>query len=88
MQRLALALAIGAVVAACWQAPGQHLAIGLGIAAIGTGWIGYRRRAAPGLARLAGAGAIALGGLGLALGVLRVALAIAALGHVERMLGA
>jgi hypothetical protein len=87
VHRLALALAVGAVVAAAWHAPGQYLAIGGGIGAIGTGWIAYGRRGAPGAARLAAAGAITAGGVGLLLGALRVAIALAALGHLERMLG-
>ena len=87
MHRLALALALGAVVAAAWHAPGQYLAIGGGIGAIGTGWIAYGRRGAPGFARLAGAAAMTLGGAGLVLGAVRVAIALAAIGHLERMLG-
>ena len=87
MHRLALALATGAVLAAAARAPGQYLAIGGGIAAIGTGWIAYGRRAAPGGARLAAAGAITVGGIGLLRGALRVAIAAAALGHLERLLG-
>jgi hypothetical protein len=87
MHRLALALATGAVLAAGWRAPGQYLAIGGGIAAIGTGWIAYRRRGSPGGARLVAAGAITIGGIGLLLGALRIAIAVAALGHLERLLG-
>lgn len=87
MQRLALVLAFGALVAAALPAPGLYLAIGLGIGAIGTGWLAYRRRGAPGFARLAGAAAVTLGMVGLLLGTLRVALALAAIRHLERMLG-
>jgi hypothetical protein len=87
MHRAALALAAGAVVAAACQAPGQYLAIGGGVAAIGTGWIAYGRRGSPGAARLAAAGAITAGGIALLLGALRVAIALAAIGHLGRMLG-
>ena len=58
MQRLALAFALGAVVAAALPSPGLFLALGLGIAAIGTGWAGYAQRRAPGMARLMAAAAI------------------------------
>ena len=86
MHRVALALAAGAALAAAGRAPGQYLALGAGIAAIGTGWIAYGRRGSPGAARLAAAGAITLGGVGLLLGALRVVIALAALGHLGRML--
>lgn len=85
MPRIALVLAVSALVAAALPAPGLYLAIGLGTAAIGTGWIAYRRRGAPGFARLAGAAAVTLGTVGLLLGTLRVALALAAIRHLERM---
>jgi hypothetical protein len=87
MHRAALALAAGAVAAAAWHAPGQYLAIGAGIAALGTGRIAYGRRGSPGGARLAAAGAMTAGGIGLLLGALRVVVALAAIGHIERMLG-
>lgn len=87
MQRLALVLALAALVAAALPAPGLYLAIGLGIGAIGTGWVAYRRRGAPGFARLAGAAAVTLGMVGLMLGTLRVVLALAAIRHLERMFG-
>lgn len=87
MHRLALALALGAAGAATCRAPGPYLALGAGLAAIGTGWVAYGRREAPGGARLAAAGAITAGGIGALLGALRVALALAALGHLRGMLG-
>lgn len=86
MQRIALALAVGAVIAAGLPAPGQHVAIGLAIAAIGLGRVVYARRALPGLARLAGAAAIAVGSLGLVLGVARVVITVLAIGHLERLI--
>lgn len=86
MARVALVIAAGAVAGAALPSPGLFAAIGLGIAAIGTGWVGYRRTGAPGFARLAGAAAIAVGALGCLLGTLRVALALAAIDHLDRML--
>ncbi|MDQ3367184.1 MAG: hypothetical protein M3680_17310 [Myxococcota bacterium] len=86
MQRLALALAGLALLATTCRAPGAFVAIGLGIAAIGTGWVGYGRRTAPGIHRIAGAAAITLGGLALLLGAARVVLALSALDHIERLI--
>jgi hypothetical protein len=86
MQRLALALAGLAVLAVSVRAPGPYLAIGLGIAAIGTGWVGYGRRAAPGMRRLAAAAAITLGAIALLLGAARVVIALAALDHVSQLI--
>ncbi len=87
MQRLALALAVGALVAAALPTPGLYLALGFGLGAIGTGWTGYRQRGAPGFARLASAAAVTLGMLGFLLGALRVVLALAAIRHIDRILG-
>ena len=87
MVRIALIAAAGAVACAALPSPGLFAAIGLGIAAIGTGWLGYRRSGAPGFARLAGAAAVTVGAMGCLLGVLRVALALAAIDHLDRMLG-
>ena len=87
MSRLALTLACAALVAAALPAPGLYLAIGLGIAAIGAGWLGYRQTAAPGARRLAGAAAITVGALGLLLGSARVVMTLVAIDRIERMLG-
>ncbi len=87
MQRLALALAVGALVAVALPTPGLYLALGFGLGAIGTGWAGFRQRTAPGFARLAGAAAMTLGMLGFLLGALRVVLALAAIRHLDQMLG-
>jgi len=87
MAHVALALALSAMIAAALPSPGLFLAIGLGIAAIGTGWLGYRRPGDPGFTRLAGAAAITVGVVGCLLGTLRVVLALAAIDHLERMLG-
>lgn len=87
MQRLALALAVSGLIAAVLPTPGLYLAIGLGLGAIGTGLVGYRQRAATGFSRLAGAAAIALGTVGVLLGMVRVVLVLAALRHIDGMLG-
>ena len=87
MPRLALLLAFAGMFAAGLPAPGLYVAIGCGLGAIGVGWLGYRRRDASGPARLAAAAAITVGAIGLLLGVLRVALVLAAIDHVDRMLG-
>lgn len=87
MAQLALAAALAAMVAVALPSPGLFVAIGLGIAAIGTGWIGFSRRGDPGFRRLAGAAAITVGAVGALLGAARVALALAAIEHLERWLG-
>jgi len=87
MARLALALAFGAMLAAGLPSPGLYLAIGLGIAAIGCGWLGYSRPAAPGSSRLASAAAITVGMLGVVLGSVRVVMVLAAIDRIDRMLG-
>ena len=53
MSQLALLLAVGAMIAAAVPAPGLFVAIGLGIAAIGAGWVGYRRARGKKLVRAA-----------------------------------
>jgi peptidoglycan biosynthesis protein MviN/MurJ (putative lipid II flippase) len=87
MAPVALVLALGAVVAATLPSPGLFIAIGLGPAAIGLGWIGFRRAGDPGFRRLAAAAAITVGALGLALGALRLALVLAALDRLDHLLG-
>ncbi|MFN0251347.1 MAG: hypothetical protein ACKV2T_31015 [Kofleriaceae bacterium] len=86
MQRLALACAIGSLVAAALPSPGLFVALGLGIAAIGAGWVGFSRRESAGAVRLGAAAAITLGGLGFALGAVRVVLVLLAISHVDGML--
>lgn len=83
---LALVLGAGALVAALLPAPGMFVAMGLGIAAIGAGWTGYRRRDEPGPRRLAGAAAVAVGAIGLGLGLARYGLTLAAIDRIERLL--
>jgi len=87
MSHVALVLSVGAMIAAAVPAPGLFVAIGLGIAAIGAGWVGYRRAGDPGFVRLAGAAAITIGALGALLGTLRVGLALAAIDHLDRLIG-
>lgn len=82
----ALVLGAAAMIAVFLPSPGMFLAMGLGIAGIGVGWVAYRRRADGG-PRLAGAAAITLAGLGLALALVRYALTLAAVDRIERMLG-
>jgi hypothetical protein len=86
VSRLALVFAFGAMLAAGLPSPGLYLALGLGIAAIGAGFAAFRRRQTPGSARLAGAAAIAIGTLGCLLGAVRIAIVLAALGHIDHML--
>jgi hypothetical protein len=86
MVRVALALAAASLVAAAVPAPGLYLAIGWGLGAIGVGWVGFTRRG-PGGPRLAAAAAVMLGGTALILGAIRVAIALAAISHVDKMLG-
>jgi hypothetical protein len=86
MHRAALALAVAGCLAVVLRAPGHFLAIGLAIAAIGTGLVGYQRRGVPGQLRLVAAGAITLGCLALLLGTVRVVLVLAAIDHVGNLL--
>jgi hypothetical protein len=87
MARIALALAFAAMLAAGLPAPGLYLAVGLGISAIGTGLVGFQRRGSPGALRIASAAAITVGTLGLLLGTARIAIALAAIDRIGRMLG-
>ena len=82
MQRLALAIALAALVGCALPAPGLYVALGLAIAAVGVGLVGYGQRGAPGFHRLAAAGAITVGGVALLLAGLRVVLVLAAIDHL------
>jgi hypothetical protein len=86
MQRLAVALAVLGFAAVVLRIPGPYVAIGLAIAAIGTGIVGYRRRAAPGSLRLWAASAITLGAIVFVLGTVRIGLTLAAIEHIADML--
>jgi hypothetical protein len=74
------------MLAAGLPSPGLFIAIGLGIAAIGTGWLGYSRKSAPGASRLASAAAMTVGMLGLLLGSIRVVMVLAAIDRIDSML--
>ena len=87
MARAALVLAFSAMLAAGLHSPGLYLAIGLGIAPLGTGYLGYSERTAPGSRRLAAAAAITVGTLGIVLGCLRVVMVLGAIDRIDRMLG-
>ena len=86
MSRVALTVAFAAMLAAGLPSPGLYLAIGLGIAAIGCGWLAYSERSAPGARRLAGAAAIMVGVLGVLLGSARVVMTLVAIDRIDRML--
>jgi hypothetical protein len=87
MSRVALTLAFAAMLAAGLPSPGLYLAIGLGIAAIGCGWLAFSERSAPGARRIAGAAAITVGVLGVLLGSARVVMTLVAIDRIDRMLG-
>ncbi len=86
MARLALTLAFGAMLAAGLPSPGLYFAIGLGIAAIGCGLIGFSRRELSGAWRIASAAAVTVGSLGLLLGTARVVITLAAIDRIDRLL--
>lgn len=87
MARIALVLAFAAMLAAGLPAPGLYLAVGLGISAIGTGFVGFHRRGTPGGLRIAAAAAITVGTLGLLLGTARIAIALAAIDRIGHLIG-
>ena len=87
MVRLALALAFAATLAAGLPGPGLYLAIGLGVSAIGCGWLAYARPGAPGSTRIAGAAAMTVGTIGFLLGTIRFVIVLAAISRIDRMLG-
>jgi hypothetical protein len=84
--KLALGLAFAATIAAGLPSPGLFLAIGLGIAAIGCGYERFGRRDLPGSARLSAAAAMTVGAIGCLLGIARVAMVLAAIAKIDRML--
>ncbi|HSN29198.1 MAG TPA: hypothetical protein VLT45_23075 [Kofleriaceae bacterium] len=87
MARIALVLAFAAMLAAGLPSPGLYLAVGLGISAIGTGFVGFSRRGSPGALRIASAAAITVGTLGLLLGTVRIAIALAAIDRIGHLIG-
>jgi hypothetical protein len=86
MARLAAAIALLSLGLTLLPMPWLFAGLGLSILAITAGWSAYRRRDAPGAARLFGAGAVAVAALAVVLAVLRVALSLAAAVRLERML--
>jgi len=83
---LGLAAAAAAAVCLALPWPGMFAAMGLAIAAIGTGLAGWRRRHDPGPARLAGAAALTAGTTALILASVKYALTLAAIGRIEALL--
>ncbi len=83
---LALIAACAGAVCLALPWPGMFLAMGFGIGAIGTGLSGWRRRADPGPARLAGAGAITIGAVALLLAGVKYGLTLVAIGKIEGLL--
>lgn len=86
MAKLALVLAFGAMLSAGLPSPGLYLAIGLGVAAIGCGLLGFGRRDTSGAWRIAAAAAVSVGTLGLLLGTARVVMTLAAIDRIDRLL--
>ncbi len=82
---VALACAAAGVLCVAIPGAGKYLAIGLGIFAIGSGILGWRRARLPG-PRLAGAAGIALGLLAVVFGGAKVGLTILALDRLESWL--
>jgi hypothetical protein len=84
---VALACAVTALVACALPGAGMFVAIGAGIAGVGLGRIGARRRQAPGARRLLAATAAAIAGLALVLALARYALTLVALSRLVELLG-
>jgi len=80
---LALSLAALAVAALWLPTVGMYVALGLAIAAVGFGWMGYRDHATSGRKRIAGAAAITVGGVGLLVAGTKVVLTLLAIGAVK-----
>lgn len=86
MGRLALILSVGAVVCALLPGAALFVGMGLGVAAVGMGLVGYRQREHAGGARLAGAAAMALGVVALVLAAARYGLILMVVRHLEGLL--
>jgi hypothetical protein len=84
---VSLALAIAALVAGALPHPGMFVAIGLAIAAGGTGWIGWRRRGAPGAQRLTAAVGLGVAAIALGLGAARYAITLFAVTKLTGLVG-
>ena len=83
----AILCAVVALIACALPGEGMFVAIGAGIAGVGLGWIGFRRRRASGPTRLLAAAAVALAGLALALATVRYAVTLIALAQLVGALG-
>lgn len=79
-------LAISAAVAVCLPVWGLFAAMALGIGAVGTGAIAYRRRHEAGHRRLWGAAAVTVGALVLLLAAARYGLTLAAVDRLESLI--
>jgi hypothetical protein len=78
----AMLCAVVALIACALPGVGMFVAMGAGIAGVGLGRIGFRRRHAPGPRRLLAAAAMAIAGLALLLAAARYALTLVALARV------
>jgi hypothetical protein len=84
---VSLALALVALVAGALPHPGMFVAIGLAIAAAGSGWIGWRRVGAPGAQRLTSAVGLGIAVIALALGGARYAITLFAVSKLTGLVG-
>jgi hypothetical protein len=84
---VSLALALAALVAGALPHPGMFVAIGLAIAAAGMGWLGWRRRGAPGAQRLTAAVGLGVAVIALALGGARYAITLFAVTKLTAIVG-
>ncbi|WP_199350860.1 hypothetical protein [Haliangium ochraceum] len=82
----ALLCALVAVLCAVLPGAALFVALGLGIASLGLGLLGYRRKRDPGAARLAGAGAMGLGLVALILASVRYGIVLAVVQRLQSML--
>ena len=87
MARVSLMIALTALIAAVLPSPGMYIGLGAGVAALGYGWTAYARPDRPSQERLFGAAAMTVGSAGALFGALRIALTLAAIGKLERLLG-
>ncbi len=87
MALLSLALAVAALVAGALPHPGMFVGLGLAIAALGTGWIGWQRRHSPGAHRLTAAVGLGVAAMALALGGARYAVTLFAVSKLTALVG-
>ena len=79
--------AVVALVACALPGAGMFVAMGAGIAGLGLGRLGWRRRHAPGPRRLLAAAAMAIAAVGLVLACVRYAVTLLALARLVGALG-